>query len=126
MAGHPVILSVLFDRDGVLRGLRFVTDPRAAPHERAHGASAAALGSSTATIRTAGPAPTFRRRGRNAGRRNFHQAALRESSADRHLSVEARFLRKPGQSDVDPETGDYRAGQFESWTRFEIFDPTYW
>src|SRR5260370_8112005 len=34
VAGHAVILSVLFDRGGVLRGLRFITDPRAAPHER--------------------------------------------------------------------------------------------
>ncbi len=34
VAGHPVILSVLFDRDGVVRMLRFVTDPRAAPFER--------------------------------------------------------------------------------------------
>ena len=34
VAGHPVILSVLFDRGGILRGIRFVTDPRAAPGER--------------------------------------------------------------------------------------------
>src|SRR5262245_8932070 len=34
LAGHPVILSVLFDRDGILRALRIVTDPRAASHER--------------------------------------------------------------------------------------------
>src|SRR6516165_5746936 len=34
VAGHPVILSVLFDRGGIVRGLRFVTDPRAAPYER--------------------------------------------------------------------------------------------
>src|SRR5215470_18291270 len=34
VAGHPVILSALFDRDGVLRALRFVTDPRAQSHER--------------------------------------------------------------------------------------------
>ena len=31
----------------------------------------------------------------------------------------------PGQSDTDPATGNYRQGQFESWTRFEIFDPGY-
>ena len=30
VAGHPVILSVLFDRDGPLRILRFITDPRTA------------------------------------------------------------------------------------------------
>ena len=39
--------------------------------------------------------------------------------------VEARFLRKPGQTDIDPITGDYTSGQFESWTRFELTDPNY-
>jgi hypothetical protein len=39
--------------------------------------------------------------------------------------VEARFLRKPGQADFDPITGESRPGAYESWTRFEIFDPTY-
>ena len=34
VAGHPIILSVLFDDDGVLRGLRFISDPRASPIER--------------------------------------------------------------------------------------------
>ncbi len=35
------------------------------------------------------------------------------------------MLRKPGQGDLDPATGEYRAGQFESWTRFEVTDPSY-
>ena len=34
VAGHPVILSALFDDAGVLRGLRFISDPRASPIER--------------------------------------------------------------------------------------------
>src|SRR5580698_4870750 len=34
VAGHPVILSVLFDDAGVVRGIRMVSDPRAAPSER--------------------------------------------------------------------------------------------
>ena len=44
VAGHPVILSVLFDDDGVLRGIRFVTDPRAPSARAPHGASAATRG----------------------------------------------------------------------------------
>ena len=44
---------------------------------------------------------------------------------ERHLMVEAHLLRKPGQSDIDPMTGESRPGAFESWTRFEIFDPSY-
>ena len=34
VAGHPIVLSVLFDRDGILRGLRFVSDPRGDPAAR--------------------------------------------------------------------------------------------
>jgi hypothetical protein len=41
------------------------------------------------------------------------------------MTLSARFLRKPGQSDIDPATGDYRSGQFESSTRFELLDPSY-
>jgi hypothetical protein len=41
------------------------------------------------------------------------------------LSVEAHFLRKPGQNEVDPATREATSGQFESWTRFEIMDPNY-
>ena len=39
--------------------------------------------------------------------------------------VEAHFLRKPGQSDINPATGEDTVGQFESWTRFELMDPNY-
>ena len=55
----------------------------------------------------------------------FVKQPSEKSSPARHLLVETRFLRKPGQSDTDPATGNYRQGQFESWTRFEIFDPGY-
>ncbi len=41
------------------------------------------------------------------------------------LTVEAHFLRKPGQAGVDSNTGESTQGQFESWTRFEIMDPAY-
>ena len=34
VAGHPVILSALFDDGGILRGIRMVSDPRARPAER--------------------------------------------------------------------------------------------
>src|SRR5690242_18896541 len=33
-AGHSVVRAVLYDAGGTLRGIRFVTDPRAAPAER--------------------------------------------------------------------------------------------
>jgi hypothetical protein len=55
----------------------------------------------------------------------FIKQHCEKTTPERHLTIETRFLRKPGQSDNDPVTGEYRAGAFESSTRFEILDPSY-
>ena len=78
VAGHPVILSVLFDRDGVLRG-------PAVRHRSARGGPRAAHGAPAAACRHQ-PLRAGRMDlhgfsaggGRNPGRRRFHQAALRK------------------------------------------------
>jgi len=41
------------------------------------------------------------------------------------MTVETHFLRAPGQRDIDPQTREYTRGEFESWTRFELYDPSY-
>jgi hypothetical protein len=125
IAGHPIILSALFDGSGTLRGLRFVSDPRAASHERrmAH------------MLRFA----VFTRYGEDGWACTdvpatpvetpvggiFIKQRCEKSTPERYLTLETRFLRKAGQSDTDPVTGEYRPNQFESWTRFELFDPGY-
>jgi hypothetical protein len=125
LAGHPVILSALFDRDGVLRALRFVTDPRAASHERrmAHLLRLSVFNRYDPDGWTCTDFPPSA--GETPVGGIFVKLRCEKLAPDRHLIVDARFLRKPGQADVDPKTGDYRAGQFESSTRFEIFDPGY-
>jgi hypothetical protein len=125
LAGHPVVLSALFDRDGVLRSLRFVTDARAAVHERrmAHMLRLAVFnryGPEGWICANSPPAP-----GETPVGGIFVKLRCEKLAQDRHLVVESRFLRKPGQSDIDPKTGEYKGGQFESWTRFEIADPSY-
>jgi hypothetical protein len=60
-----------------------------------------------------------------AGGGVFIKQRCEKHTPERDLMVEAHFLRKPGQSDIDPATGDYTSGQFESWTRFELLDPNY-
>jgi hypothetical protein len=125
VAGHPVILSVLFDAGGILRAIRFVTDPRAAPGERRM-----AYLLRIAAINRYGPEGwTCVDQPAAAGETPVGGILLkqrcRKKTLQRDLSVEAHFLRKPGQSDTDPATGDYRPGQYESWTRFELFDPAY-
>jgi hypothetical protein len=125
VAGHPVILSALFDDGGILRGIRFVTDPRAAPAERrmAHLLRAAAInryGAEGWSCVDQSPAV-----GETPVGGIFLKQKCRKTTAERDLTIEAHFLRKPGQSGTDAQTGEYRAGQYESWTRFELFDPSY-
>jgi hypothetical protein len=126
VAGHPVILSVLFDDGGILRGIRFVTDPRAAPQERrmAHLLRAAAInryGPQGWTCVDQPPAPGETPVGGGV----FIKQRCEKRTAERNLFLETHFLRKPGQSEVDPATGEPTTGQFESWTRFELMDPNY-
>jgi hypothetical protein len=126
VAGHPVILSVLFDDGGVVRGLRFVSDPRAAPIERrmAHLLRLAIINhydpdgwNCTDFPPAAGETPV--------GGGIFIKQNCEKKLPEKTLTVEARFLRKPGQSDVNPTTGESTTGQFESWTRFELMDPNF-
>jgi hypothetical protein len=123
VAGHPVILSVLFDAGGILRGIRFVTDPRAAPGERrmAHLLRLAAINRYGPQGWTCVDEPAAA--GETAVGGVFIKQRCRKTTTDRDITVEAHFLRKPGQSETDPATGEYRAGQYESWTRFELMDP---
>jgi hypothetical protein len=125
VAGHPVILSALFDRYGTLRGLRFVTDPRVATHERrvAHMLRLAVMNRYEPdgwTCTDLAPAT-----GETPVGGIFLKRRCLKLMPERHLMLEAHLLRKAGQSDVDPITGEPRPGAFESWTRFEIFDPSY-
>src|SRR5271165_3764520 len=125
IAGHPVILSALFDRGGVLRALRFVTDPRAAPRERrmAHMFRLSVInryGRDGWTCTDFPPAA-----GETPVGGVFLKRRCEKLTPARALMVESHLLRKPGQNDIDPITGELRPGAFESWTRFEIFDPSY-
>ena len=112
VAGHPVILSVLFDKDGVLRGIRMVSDPRGSPSWSGAWPTCCGLPSSTATSPTAGPAPIFlrRRAKRRSAAASSSSSAARRHCPERNLMVEAHFLRKPGQSEVNPATGETTVG----------------
>ena len=126
VAGHPVILSVLFDTEGVLRGIRMVSDPRGSPMERrmAHMLRLAIINryepegwNCTDFPPAPGETPV--------GGGVFIKQRCEKAMPGKTLTVETHFLRKPGQAGVDSNTGEATQGQFESWTRFEIMDPTY-
>jgi hypothetical protein len=125
VAGHPVVLSAMFDDGGILRGIRMVSDPRAAPGERrmAHLLGVAVInryGTDGWHCTDLPPAD-----GESAVGGVFIKQRCEKTTPERALTVETHFLRKPGQYDYDPDTHEYTQGAFDSWTRFELFDPNY-
>jgi len=125
VAGHPVILSALFDDGGTLRALRFISDPRGTALERrmAHMLRLAVInryGPAAWNCTDFPPAD-----GETPVGGVFLKQRCEKLTAERYLVVEAHFLRKPGQNAIDPKSGEYTSGQFESWTRFEVYDPAF-
>lgn len=125
VAGHPVILSVLFDTGGIARTIRFITDPRADVSAR----RMAHLLRLTVTNQY-GP------RGwecENIPPQNgetpvggvFHHSLCTKKFVGKTLTIEAKFFRKAGQADLDPVTKQYHEGYFESSTRVEIADSNF-
>jgi len=124
VAGHPIILSVLFDKDGIGRMIRFVTDPRAdvAARRVAH------LMRITVTNQY-GPRgwdckDIPPQEGETPVGGVFHHSFCTKKFAGKTVTILAKFFRKPGQADIDPVTKQYHAGYFESSTRVGIFDDT--
>jgi hypothetical protein len=105
--------------------LRFVSDPRAAPHERrmAHMLRFAVYTRYGEDGWACSDIPATPNETPVGG--VFIKQRCEKPTPERHLTLETRFLRKAGQSDVDPVTGEHRPNQFESWTRFELFDPAW-
>jgi hypothetical protein len=123
VAGFPVIISVLFDDAGVVRGIRVVTDPRAGPDARGD----------AYLFRI----PITRRFGAGAwecvdlplenGETPVGDLAIKERCVkhfpDRTMVAEAHLFRRAGQRGVDP-AGNVVPADFDSSTRLEIWDAT--
>ena len=126
VAGHPVILSVLFDSDGVLRGIRMVSDPRGSIMQRrmAHMLRLAVINRYDPEGWTCTDLPPAQGE-TPVGGGVFIKQRCEKHTPGRDLMVEAHFLRKPGQSETNPATGESTTGEYESWTRFELIDPQY-
>ena len=125
VAGHPVTLSALFDDNGTLRGIRMISDPSATPAERR---MAHLLG--VAVFNRYGPegwncTDLPRREGESDVGGVFIKQRCQKTTPERTITVETHFLREPGQRDIDPQTHESTRGEFESWTRFELYDPSY-
>jgi hypothetical protein len=124
VAGHPVILSVLFNDAGIAQEIRIVTDPRA-PLSLRRMAQLLRLrviahyGEEGWTCIELPAEP-----GETPVGKIFIKQRCEKTTPEHHLVMQARLLRKPGQTDYDPATKEFRPGQFESSTRLEIMDPS--
>jgi hypothetical protein len=124
MAGHPVILSVLFDDKGVVQGIRAVTDSRARVDQRR---VSNVLGN---VIRNHYDPQNWTcvtlplERGEAAiGNSYVKQRCDTVYRGERRMIVWRNFYRKPGQTGADA-MGNVVDGQWESSTRWEVWSLT--
>ena len=116
----PVVLSARFDAHGVLAGIRIVSDPRDTTRER----DEAYLLRNFITARFGrdgwdcvdlppedGETPVFR---------TFIKQRCNKSVDGARAELQTTFLRKKGQTEIDPHTGRQTEGQFESMVRFDL------
>ena len=119
----PVIVSALLDGDGILRGYRVVTDDRGTLRERriayTMGVFAKAQFKGGAWDCVSLPAAA----GETPLGRQFVKDDCTSVQPDgRSVSLRVRLLHKPGQSAIDPFTGEKRLGHYESTARLEVWD----
>jgi hypothetical protein len=119
--GFPVVVSGLIDADGALRGIRIVSDPRDTSQNRDEAYLLrnflnARFGRDNWQCQDLALAD-----GETAVDGVFVKQDCRKPIDDKTTaSLMTRYLRKPGQSRFDPQSGRETAGQFESTARFEL------
>jgi hypothetical protein len=118
--GQPVILSLLIDRAGVVRGYRIVTDPHAEEELRQNAyliaiAFKARFGADGWECRDFPPAE-----GETPITGTFVKQQCEKQADGQKMTVESRYYYKPGQALIDPNTGLPTVNQFESLARLEL------
>lgn len=119
--GFPVVVSALIDAQGVLAGIRIVSDPRDTSQNR----DEAYLLRNFLTARFGRDdwqcQDLALENGETAVDGVFvKQRCRKQIDPNTIASLATRYLRKPGQSRLDPHTGRETAGQFESSASFEL------
>ena len=118
--GQPVTLSLLVDRAGLVQGYRIFTDPRAEEEVRTHAygiaiAFKARFGTEGWTCTDLPPAD-----GETAIFDTFVKERCEKRADGQAITVESRYYRKPGQAQLDPNTGLPTVNQFESSARLQV------
>jgi hypothetical protein len=119
--GFPVVVSGLIDAAGLLAGIRIVSDPRDTSQNR----DEAYLLRNFLTARLGRDDWQCQDLPLEGGETPvdgvFVKQRCRKQIDDKTTaSLATRYLRKPGQSRLDPRTGRETAGQFESGASFEL------
>lgn len=118
-----VLISVLIDDEGIVRGLRAVTDDRVSDRARqlAFTLEASAQAYLGRTGWTCVDLPA--REGEEPqGNQFIKRDCLKQAEDGRSFLTQARLLRRPGQTLFDPANNQVRQGYFESTGRLEIYD----
>jgi hypothetical protein len=119
--GFPIVVSGLFDADGILSGLRLVSDPRDTSQNRDEAYYLrnflnARFGRDSWQCEdlpaAEGETPV--------GGIFVKQTCSKQIDARTSALLATRYLRKPGQAQFDPISGRQTTGQFESSVRFEL------
>jgi hypothetical protein len=119
--GFPVIVSVLIDAAGVVEGIRIVSDPRDSSQNR----DEAYFLRNFLTARFGRDHWQCEDLPLENGETPVDgvfvkQNCRKEIDAMTSATLTSRYLRKAGQSRVDPRTGRETSGQYESMVRFEL------
>jgi hypothetical protein len=117
--GFPIVVSALLDADGIVSGIRIVSDPRGEDRDEAYllrNFLTARLGRDGWDCEELPPAD-----GETSVGGLFVKQRCRKQVDERTTaSLSTRHLRKPGQNQIDPKSGRETKGQFESAVRFEL------
>ncbi len=117
--GFPIVASVLVNPEGIVSGIRIISDPRGEERDEAYllrNFLNARLGKEGWDCEGLPPAE-----GETPIGGIFVKQRCRKQVDERTMaSLSTRHLRKPGQSQFDPQSGKETRGQFESGVRFEL------
>jgi hypothetical protein len=119
--GFPVVVSALIDAQGLLGGIRVVSDPRDTSQNR----DEAYLLRNFLNARFGRENWQCQDLALEGGETPvdgvFVKQRCRKQIDDKtSATLATRYLRKPGQSRLDPQSGRETSGQFESSARFEL------
>ncbi len=135
--GFPVITSALFSEDGVLRGLRMITDPRAdytadqffdltnLRERQDFYLLGPFVGGQVGISATTDCVNLPLAEGESKIGPTYMKLDCDRVADGVHYILKTRYYRKPGQYARDPRTGAMTQGQYESSTVFEEYQLGY-